>query len=136
MLAVTSRSITCPSPNAEEQGEGRQAGNRKRGKNDADDEKRELIFKEDEQEYAQVIRVLGNGRDYQDDKVDVILKHMPDEAMLLKAYGELPEKIKLNDPVSGGTYGGGNEELDDNIDFQDEDCVSNLTRYATDELND
>jgi len=47
---------------AEEQGEGRQAGNRKRGKNDADDEKRELIFKEDEQDYAQVIRVLGNGR--------------------------------------------------------------------------
>jgi translation initiation factor 1A len=41
-------------------GKGRK--NRKRGKNDADDEKRELIFKEDEQEYAQVIRVLGNGR--------------------------------------------------------------------------
>jgi len=56
---------------------------------------------------------------------------MPDEAMLLKAYGELPEKIKLNDPVSGGTYGGGggNEELDDNIDFQDEDCGT-LFRYV------
>jgi len=54
---------------------------------------------------------------------------MPDEAMLLKAYGELPEKIKLNDPVSGGTYGGGNEELDDNIDFQDEDCGM-LFRYV------
>ncbi|RQO99949.1 hypothetical protein POPTR_014G093801v4 [Populus trichocarpa] len=41
---------------------GKGGKNRKRGKNDADDEKRELIFKEDEQEYAQVIRVLGNGR--------------------------------------------------------------------------
>ncbi|KAL9385355.1 hypothetical protein Peur_022365 [Populus x canadensis] len=105
---------------------GKGGNNRKRGKNDADDEKRELIFKEDEREYAQVIRMLGNGRDYQDDKVDVILKYVPDEAMLLKAYGELPEKIKLNDPVSGGTFGGGgggNEELDDNIDFQDERIV-------------
>jgi translation initiation factor 1A len=41
---------------------GKGGKNRKRGKNDADDEKRELIFKEDEQEYAQVIRMLGNGR--------------------------------------------------------------------------
>ena len=41
---------------------GKGGKNRKRGKNDADDEKRELIFKEDEQEYAQVIGMLGNGR--------------------------------------------------------------------------
>ncbi|KAK6142749.1 hypothetical protein DH2020_023097 [Rehmannia glutinosa] len=32
--------------------------NRKRGKNEADDEKRELVFKEDGQEYAQVLRML------------------------------------------------------------------------------
>jgi translation initiation factor 1A len=34
---------------------------RRRGKNEGD-EKRELIFKEDGQEYAQVLRMLGNGR--------------------------------------------------------------------------
>lgn len=36
--------------------------NRRRGKNENESEKRELIFKEDEQEYAQVIKMLGNGR--------------------------------------------------------------------------
>merc|ERR1711937_1001320 len=35
--------------------------NRRRGKNEGE-EKRELIFKEDGQEYAQVVRMLGNGR--------------------------------------------------------------------------
>ncbi|MCD7460451.1 hypothetical protein HAX54_043582 [Datura stramonium] len=40
----------------------REKKNRKRGKNEADDEKRELVFKEDGQEYAQVLRMLGNGR--------------------------------------------------------------------------
>ncbi|RMZ55412.1 hypothetical protein APUTEX25_003536, partial [Auxenochlorella protothecoides] len=105
--------------------------NRRRGKNESE-EKRELIFKEDGQvifvaEYAQVLRMLGNGRleahcmdgvkrlchirgkmrkkvwvnagdvvlvglrDYQDEKADVILKYMADEARSLKAYGELPD---------------------------------------------
>ena len=41
---------------------GKGGKNRKRGKNEADDEKRELVFKEDGQEYAQVMRMLGNGR--------------------------------------------------------------------------
>ncbi|KAI5451141.1 Translation initiation factor 1A [Naganishia albida] len=36
--------------------------NRRRGKNENDDEKRELVFKEDGQEYAQVTKMLGNGR--------------------------------------------------------------------------
>lgn len=40
---------------------GKGGKNRRRGKNDSDD-KRELIFKEDGQEYAQVLRMLGNGR--------------------------------------------------------------------------
>ncbi|KAF9688255.1 hypothetical protein SADUNF_Sadunf02G0178300 [Salix dunnii] len=116
---------------------GKGGKNRKRGKNEADDEKRELIFKEDGQEYAQVLRMLGNGRceamcidgtkrlchirgkmhkkvwiaagdiilvglrDYQDDKADVILKYMPDEARLLKAYGELPENTRLNEGIAG-----------------------------------
>merc|ERR1712135_169265 len=33
-----------------------------RGKNENDDMKRELIFREDGQEYAQVTKMLGNGR--------------------------------------------------------------------------
>ncbi|KAJ9169998.1 hypothetical protein P3X46_018135 [Hevea brasiliensis] len=41
---------------------GKGGKNRKRGKNEADEGKRELIFKEDGQEYAQVLRMLGNGR--------------------------------------------------------------------------
>ncbi|XP_070660433.1 LOW QUALITY PROTEIN: eukaryotic translation initiation factor 1A [Malus domestica] len=142
------------------QNKGKGGKNRKRGKNEADDEKRELVFKEDGQEYAQVLRMLGNGRceamcidgtkrlchirgkmhkkvwiaagdiilvglrDYrsQDDKADVILKYMPDEARLLKAYGELPENTRLNEGIAGGiddeeTEGG----VDDYIEFEDED---------------
>jgi len=40
---------------------GKGGKNRRRGKNEGE-EKRELIFKEDGQEYGQVIRMLGNGR--------------------------------------------------------------------------
>ena len=40
---------------------GKGGKNRRRGKNEGE-EKRELIFKEDGQEYAQVIKMLGNGR--------------------------------------------------------------------------
>jgi translation initiation factor 1A len=36
--------------------------NRRRGKNENDNEKRELTFKEEGQEYAQVVKILGNGR--------------------------------------------------------------------------
>lgn len=36
--------------------------NKRRGKNIDSDNKRELVFKEDGQEYAQVLRMLGNGR--------------------------------------------------------------------------
>ncbi|CAK9296788.1 unnamed protein product [Gordionus sp. m RMFG-2023] len=41
---------------------GKGGKNRRRGKNENDTEKRELIFKEDGQEYAQVTKMLGNGR--------------------------------------------------------------------------
>jgi len=135
---------------------GKGGKNRKRGKNEADDDKRELVFKEDGQEYAQVTRMLGNGRceaicvdgtrrlchirgkmhkkvwiaagdivlvglrDYQDDKADVILKYMNDEARLLKAYGELPETLRLNEEVDvDGPEDG--EEGSDYIQFEDED---------------
>jgi len=41
---------------------GKGGKNRRRGKNESDKDKRELVFKEDGQEYAQVVRMLGNGR--------------------------------------------------------------------------
>ncbi|KAG8524998.1 Eukaryotic translation initiation factor 1A, X-chromosomal [Galemys pyrenaicus] len=89
---------------------GKGGKNRRRGKNENESEKRELVFKEDGQEYAQVIKMLGNGRleamcfdgvkrlchirgklRKKDNKADVILKYNADEARSLKAYGELPE---------------------------------------------
>ncbi|KAF5459476.1 hypothetical protein F2P56_023417 [Juglans regia] len=122
---------------------GKGGKNRKRGKNEADDEKRELVFKEDGQEYAQVLRIDGTKRlchirgkmhkkvwiaagdiilvrlrDYQDDKANVILKYMPDEARLLKAYGELPENTRLNEGIIDDEDDGGG---DDYIEFEDED---------------
>ncbi|ODV95615.1 hypothetical protein PACTADRAFT_42224, partial [Pachysolen tannophilus NRRL Y-2460] len=36
--------------------------NRRRGKNDNEGQKRELILREDGQEYAQITKMLGNGR--------------------------------------------------------------------------
>jgi len=41
---------------------GKGGKNRRRGKGDIDGQKRELEFKEDGQEYAQVEKMLGNGR--------------------------------------------------------------------------
>lgn len=42
---------------------GKKFKNRKRGKNnEGEDQKRELIIKEEGQEYAEVLRMLGNGR--------------------------------------------------------------------------
>jgi len=40
---------------------GKGGKNRRRGKNENDDVKRELVLKEDGQSYAQVTRILGNG---------------------------------------------------------------------------
>jgi len=41
---------------------GKGGKNRRRGKGDGEESKRELEFKEDGQEYSQVVRMLGNGR--------------------------------------------------------------------------
>eukprot|EP00916_Digyalum_oweni_P014766 GHVL01024172.1.p1 GENE.GHVL01024172.1~~GHVL01024172.1.p1 ORF type:complete len:144 (+),score=29.52 GHVL01024172.1:40-471(+) len=41
---------------------GKGGKNRRRGKNENEGLKRELVFKETNQEYAQVLRMLGNGR--------------------------------------------------------------------------
>merc|ERR1712205_273090 len=121
-----------------------------------EDEKRELIFKEDGQEYAQVLRMLGNGRleaqcidgvkrlchirgkmrkkvwvntsdivllglrDFQDEKADVILKYTAEEARSLKAYGELPDSIRVNET---DTF---EEERDENDDFFDFDDIADI----------
>lgn len=41
---------------------GKGGKNVRRGKNEGEETKRELLFKEPGQEYAQVMRMLGNGR--------------------------------------------------------------------------
>lgn len=118
---------------------GRGGKNRKKGKNENINVKRELVFKEEGTEYAQVLKMLGNGRleakcfdgqkrlghirgkmrkkvwigvddivlvtirEFQDDKCDVILKYLPDEVRALKAYGELPESIEVNENNEGTT---------------------------------
>ncbi|CAN4114861.1 unnamed protein product [Withania somnifera] len=58
--------------------------------------------------------------DYQDDKADVILKYMPDEARLLKAYGELPENTRLNEGIANLDEEDEHPN-DDYIEFEDED---------------
>ncbi|KAJ7960305.1 Eukaryotic translation initiation factor 1A [Quillaja saponaria] len=133
---------------------GKGGKNKKKGKNEADNDKRELVFKEIGQEYGQVLRMLGNGRcevmcidgttrlchirgkmhkkvwiaagdiilvslrDYQDEKADVILRFMPDEARRLKAYGELPGTIRVND---GPPFEDDDQGADDYIEFAEED---------------
>merc|ERR1711972_995765 len=41
---------------------GKGGKNRRRGKNESEGVKRELVFKDDRQEYAQATKMLGNGR--------------------------------------------------------------------------
>ncbi|KAI8364792.1 uncharacterized protein BYT42DRAFT_169842 [Radiomyces spectabilis] len=41
---------------------GKGGKNRRRGKNENEGDKRELVFKDEGQEYAQVLKMLGNGR--------------------------------------------------------------------------
>ena len=134
---------------------GKGGKNRRRGKNDNELDKRELIFKEDGQEYAQVVRMLGNGRleafcfdgttrlchirgkmrkkvwvstgdiillglrDFQGEKADVILKYLPEEARSLKAYGELPADIRVNETDTFAEE----DENDDYFDFDDVDEI-------------
>lgn len=57
----------------------------------------------------------------QDEKADVILKYMADEARNLKAYGELPENIRVNDTDPMDQYD--DDENDDIIEFDDIDNI-------------
>lgn len=126
---------------------GKGGKNKKKGKSNSDHEKRELVFKEEGQDYASVEKMLGNGwvavvsqggekrqahirgafrkkvwinvgdvvllglRDFQDSKADIILKYTPDEARLLKSYGELTENTKINENDGEGSDDGGKINL-------------------------
>jgi translation initiation factor 1A len=131
--------------------------NKKGGKNakrakGVSEEKRELVFKEDGQDYGIVDKMLGNGwvavtcsdgekrnahirgsfrkkvwinvgdvlllglRDFQDEKSDIILKYTPDEARLLKSYGELADNVKINENEQSG-----DEDQDVDVDFEIDD---------------
>lgn len=57
----------------------------------------------------------------QDEKADVILKYMADEARNLKQYGELPDNIRVNDADVFEEYEGADE--DDIIEFTGVDDI-------------
>jgi hypothetical protein len=61
------------------------------------------------------------GHFVQDEKADVILKYMADEARNLKAYGELPENIRVNDADVFEEYEG--DDHDDIVEFDDIDDI-------------
>ncbi|KAK8182037.1 nucleic acid-binding protein, partial [Phyllosticta capitalensis] len=62
--------------------------NRRRGKNENDNEKRELVFKEEGQEYAQVVKMLGNGR--------LEAQCFDGEKRLAHIRGKLRKKVWIN----------------------------------------
>ena len=60
----------------------------RRGKNENEDMKRELVFKEDGQEYAQVTKMLGNGR--------LEASYFDGVKRLCHIRGELRKKVWIN----------------------------------------
>merc|ERR1711998_772750 len=109
-------------------GGGKKGGkSKKRGKKTGGDDKRELVFKEEGQEYAQVLKMLGRVwigqgdiillglREFQDEKADVIMKYAADEARNLKVYGELPDTAKINETDTFGEEG----DVDENFEFDE-----------------
>ena len=66
--------------------------NRRRGKNENDDDKRELVFREDGQEYAQVIKMLGNGR------LEALC--FDGEKRLAHIRGQMRKKVRMSLPLS------------------------------------
>ncbi|CAF9920173.1 MAG: Eukaryotic translation initiation factor 1A, X-chromosomal [Gomphillus americanus] len=67
---------------------GKGGKNRRRGKNENDNEKRELTFKEEGQEYAQVVKMLGNGR--------LEAQCFDGEKRLAHIRGKLRKKVWIN----------------------------------------
>jgi len=67
---------------------GKGGKNRRRGKNEDSGTKRELIFKEDGQEYAQVTKMLGNGR--------IEAQCFDGERRLAHIRGKMRKKVWIN----------------------------------------
>ncbi|KAL6961287.1 Eukaryotic translation initiation factor 1A, X-chromosomal [Sarracenia purpurea var. burkii] len=65
--------------------------------------------------------ILVKLRDYQDDKAEVILKYMPGEARLLKAYDKLSKNTRLNEGIAGDLDEEDKGVGDNYIEFEDKD---------------
>ena len=65
--------------------------------------------------------VLVGLREYQDDKADVILKNIADEARSLKQYGELSDNIRVND--TDALIDDDVDAEEDLVDFEDVDDI-------------
>ncbi|KAG8778711.1 Translation initiation factor 1A [Serendipita sp. 397] len=89
--------------------------NRRRGKNENEGEKRELVFKEDGQEYAQVTKMLGNGR--------LEAQCFDGEKRLAHIRGKMRKKVWINQ---------GDIILLSLRDFQD-DKADVIVKYTADE---
>ncbi|GAA5825066.1 hypothetical protein JCM5353_006494 [Sporobolomyces roseus] len=89
--------------------------NRRRGKNENDGDKRELVFKEEGQEYAQVLKMLGNGR--------VEAMCFDGEKRLAHIRGKMRKKVWINQ---------GDIILLSLRDFQD-DKADVIQKYTADE---
>ncbi|CEQ43117.1 SPOSA6832_05027, partial [Sporobolomyces salmonicolor] len=94
---------------------GKGGKNRRRGKNENDGDKRELVFKEDGQEYAQVVKMLGNGR--------VEAMCFDGEKRLAHIRGKMRKKVWINQ---------GDIILLSLRDFQD-DKADVIQKYTADE---
>ena len=75
---------------------GKGGKNRRRGKNENESDKRELIFKEDGQEYAQVVKMLGNGR--------LEANCFDGTSRLCHIRGKLRKKVRLKISLCNGKY--------------------------------
>lgn len=61
--------------------------------------------------------VLVSLRDFQDHKGDIVHKYAPDESRQLKAMGEIPNTIRVNEVADMGGEEADNEEDTDDFDF-------------------
>jgi initiation factor 1A len=77
--------------------------NRRRGKNENDDDKRELVFREDGQEYAQVTKMLGNGR--------LEAQCFDGEKRLAHIRGKMRKKVRAVLPVIVDTKSENNAQI-------------------------
>ncbi|BGP27037.1 Translation initiation factor 1A [Rhodotorula toruloides] len=94
---------------------GKGGKNRRRGKNENEGDKRELTFKEEGQEYAQVLKMLGNGR--------VEAMCFDGEKRLAHIRGKMRKKVWINQ---------GDIILLSLRDFQD-DKADVIQKYSADE---